>query len=267
MEEFYTTAIEAAKKAGRLVQSKSRDFREVNYKGRADMVTEVDRESERMIVDLLTERYPDHGVIAEEADYQKSDHSHQWIIDPLDGTTNYVHGYRHYAISIALRIGDELTVGVVYDPGNDELYSAKKGGGAFLNDDPISVSETSSLSNSLLSTGIPYKISEVWYRSFDLFKAFYMRTHGVRRDGSAALDLAYVGAGRLDGFWEYDLNPWDVSAGMLIVQEAGGLTRDFHGDPSSIFDKEILAVNNSEMLDQILQIIQSYPGYSTKKNE
>lgn len=265
MEQYLEAAVEAAKKAGEFIQSKSRNFNQVDYKGRVDLVTEVDRGSEEMIVTYLSDQFPDHSIIAEESDYQEKTGSHQWIIDPLDGTTNYVHAYPHYAVSIALRVNKELAVGVVYNPATDELFTAIRGEGAKLNNKPVHVSETTKLQTSMLSTGFPYKLGEHWHRSFDLFKLFYMKTHGLRRDGSAALNLCYVASGRLDGFFEYDLNPWDVSAGTLMVLEGGGVVSDYSGYESSVFDKEILAANNSQLQQQMLEVIQMFPGFSTKE--
>lgn len=264
MEELYDAAVTAAESAGEFIQEQVSQIKQVNHKGRADLVTNIDRESESMIVDLISTRFPEHAIIAEEKDYEKRDHDYRWVIDPLDGTTNYVHGYRHYAVSIALHIKREPTIGVVYDPANEELFTAIRGRGAFLNDEKLSVSETTKLVNSMLVTGIPYDLDERWHRSFDLFKAFYYRTHGVRRDGSAALDMCYVASGRFDGFWEYNLHPWDVAAAMLIVQEAGGKVSDFQDSKSSIFDTEVLATNG-KIHQTMLEVIQQFPWFSDKE--
>ncbi len=263
MEELYNLAVETAKSAGDYIQQQVSQVKQVDHKGRADLVTNIDRESEAMIVEAIGERFPEHAIIAEEKDYEKRDHDYRWVIDPLDGTTNFVHGYRHYAVSIGLHVKREPVIGVVYDPANEELFTAIRGQGAFLNGTKISVSKTNQLENSMLVTGIPYDMDEHWHRSFDLFKAFYYRTHGVRRDGSAALDMCYVASGRFDGFWEYNLHPWDVAAAMLIVQEAGGRVSDFKNGRSSIFDTEILATNGS-VHTNMLDVIQAYPGFSTK---
>lgn len=264
MEELYDAAVSAAKSAGKFVQKQVSQFKQVDHKGRADLVTNIDRDSESMIVKHISERFPEHAIIAEENDYEKRDHDYRWVIDPLDGTTNYVHGYRHYAVSIALHIKREPAIGVVFDPANNELFTAIRGRGAFLNDQKIQVSETSQLLNCMLVTGIPYDLDERWHRSFDLFKAFYYRTQGVRRDGSAALDMCYVASGRFDGFWEYNLHPWDVAAAMLIVQEAGGQVSDFRNGKSSIFDAEVLATNG-KIHQKMLEVIQEFPGFSDKE--
>lgn len=268
MEELYDAAVTAAKAAGKFVQKQVSQFKQVDRKGRTDLVTNIDRESESMIIQHISERFPEHAIIAEEKDYEKRDHDYRWVIDPLDGTTNYVHGYRHYAVSIALHVRREPTIGVVFDPANNEMFTAIRGRGSFLNDQQIQVSANSQLLNCMLATGIPYEIEERWHRSFDLFKRFYYSTQGVRRDGSAALDMCYVAAGRFDGFWEYNLHPWDVAAAMLIVQEAGGKVSDFRNRKSSIFDTEILATNG-KIHDSMLNVIQKYPGFSemeTKEN-
>jgi len=260
LDSFLYTAVTAAKNAGKYIQGARRNLVKVDHKGRADLVTNVDKTSEQMIVSHILNRFPDHAILAEENQHTDSQSEYVWVIDPLDGTTNYVHGYQHYAVSIALQQKNKTIVGVVYNPWQDELYTAVRGKGAFLNDEPIHVSETGNLSDSMVATGIPYEIGESWHRSMQLFQRFYAVTHGVRRDGSAALDLCYVAAGRFDGFWEFELHPWDVAAGILIVQEAGGIATNLDSQASGIHDTFILGTNpkiHPQMLQTIREVKQN----------
>jgi len=255
MKALFQTALNAAQAAGSHIQESLHELKEVDHKGRADMVTNVDTTSEQIIVDHILDAYPDHGILAEESDYTESSNTVLWIIDPLDGTTNFVHGYQHYSVSIAVEIEGTTEIGIVYDPRAGELFSAIRGEGAYVNDAPIHISGTENLRDALLSTGMPYDIDEKWYRAMELFRIFYGRSHGVRRDGSASLDLCYVAAGRFDGFWEYSLNPWDVTAGLLICREAGGRTTDFTGAPADIFGRNFLGTNG-KIHDQMLELIK-----------
>ncbi len=255
MKELFDVALRAAQTAGKYVLESMEEMGQVDYKGRADLVTDVDTTSENIIMEQIHEAFPDHSILAEESGGRPTDAEVVWIIDPLDGTSNYVHGYPAFAISIAVEIDGDLAIGVVYDPWKEELFSAMQGEGAYLNQKPIQVSETTDLSHALVSTGLPYEVNEHWHRTFDLFKLFYAHTHGVRRDGSAALDLCTVAAGRFDAFWEYDLKPWDVAAGLLIVREAGGLTTNFADEQSSLQDEVFLATNG-RIHEQMLDIIR-----------
>lgn len=259
MKELFGTALHAAQIAGKYIQDSLTQLATVDEKGRADLVTNVDKTSENIIMEQIQEHYPDHSILAEESGESQKDEGTLWVIDPLDGTSNFVHGYPKYAVSIAVQVDGETQIGIVYDPWGEELFSAMRGEGAYLNQTPIQVSKTTALDQSLLGTGLPYEISERWYRTFDLFKLFYARTHGVRRDGSAALDLCYVASGRLDGFWEYDLHPWDVAAGLLIAKEAGGVTTNFSDKESSLYDTEFLATNG-RIHEQMLEIIKLAGG-------
>lgn len=259
MKEIFGTALHAAQIAGKYVLDSMTRLAEVDEKGRADLVTNVDKTSENIIIEQIQQHFPDHSILAEESGESQKDADTLWVIDPLDGTSNYVHGYAKFAVSIAVQMEGETQIGIVYDPWDEELFSAIRGEGAFLNQTPIQTSKATSLDQCLLATGLPYEISERWHQTFDLFKLFYARTHGVRRDGSASLDLCYVASGRFDGFWEYDLHPWDVAAGLLIVQEAGGITSDFSDNESSIYDTEFLASNgriHQQMLD-ILRLVRA----------
>lgn len=255
MQELLETAEVAARKAGQYIMASMSNLGQVDEKGRADLVTSVDRGSEEIIIGEIRKKYPGHAILAEESGENSSSGDIRWVIDPIDGTTNFVHGYPFFCISIAVQNEEKTVAALVFDPFHDEMFSAMQGRGARLNQTPISVSQTAELSASLLATGFPYRSGEQWQHSMALFRDFYARTHGVRRDGAAALDLCYVAAGRFDGFWEYELNPWDVAAGILIVQEAGGTTTDFQGRPSTIFDRQILATNG-KIHREMLEVIQ-----------
>jgi len=256
MKLLLETAENAARQAGRYIMESISNLGRVDEKSRANLVTSVDRGSEKIIIGEIRKQYPDHAILAEESGGESVDSEFRWVIDPIDGTTNFVHGYPFFCVSIAVQKKDETVTGVVFDPFHNEMFSAIRNGGAFLNQIPISVSTICTLSESLLATGFPYQNGKSWRHSMDLFRNFYARTHGVRRDGAAALDLCYVAAGRFDGFWEYELNPWDVAAGILMVEEAGGKSTDFRGKTSSIFDKQILA-SNEKIHGEMLEIIHS----------
>jgi myo-inositol-1(or 4)-monophosphatase len=235
-------AITAARAGGSALFEQRRVGYQVQFKGEIDLVTDADRRSERTVVSVLKSRFPDHQILAEEGSTGGDSARYRWIIDPLDGTTNFAHGYPHYGVSIALEIDGSLGVGVVYDPNLDELFHAAAGAGAFLNGKPIRVSETDQLLRSLLCTGFPYDRSKL-NGSLRHWQYFVRRAQGVRRDGSAALDICYVAAGRFDAFWEDHLFPWDFAAATLIVQEAGGLVTDYGGDPTDLSQGEIVASN------------------------
>ncbi|MFY8028917.1 MAG: inositol monophosphatase family protein [Bacteroidia bacterium] len=216
---------------------------QVETKGLNDFVTRVDKNSEKMLIDGLEKLVPDAGFIAEENTKSNKGNVHNWIIDPLDGTTNFIHGMPCFCISIALMQNDEVVIGVVYELNQKECFYAWKNGGAFLNDKPIQVSTATRLKDSLLATGFPYYDYKWLDEYMNLFKYFMKNTHGVRRLGSAAADLAYVAAGRLEGFYEYSLKAWDVAAGVLIVTEAGGKVSDFEGGNNYIFGQELVCSN------------------------
>lgn len=247
-----TIALKAAKEAGIILMKGFGKTHEINYKREIDLVTEVDHLSEEKIIKIIRNEYPDHEILAEEGGEKKGASVYRWIIDPLDGTTNYAHGYPFFSISIALEEAGELVYGIVYDPTRKELFVGEKGKGAVLNNKPIVVSQTKRLTHSLLCTGFPYDIRESKENNLDHFQKFMLKSQAIRRDGSAALDLCYVAAGRFDGYWELKLSPWDVAAGCLIVQEAGGVVTDFKGKPFNLLSKEILASNGKihrEMID------------------
>jgi len=253
---FLDAATAAALAAGRLQRSRFATDFAVDLKGAKDLVTELDTASESMIVGMLLERFPDHGILAEEGSYPDGNGRHTWIIDPIDGTTNFAHGFPWFCSSIALEQDGCLEVGVIYNPINDELFTASAGNGAFLNGRRLHVSQRSPLSSCLLGTGFPYDCATHPENNFDSFIRFQKTARGIRRAGAAALDLAYLAAGRLDGFWEVKLKPWDVAAGTLLIQEAGGLVTAFDGSPYDVRNHRILASNgliHREMIELLAQ--------------
>lgn len=239
-----------AREAGALLLKYFHQRVKVEYKGDVDLVTEADRNSEKLIVERIKARWPGHDIVGEEGTRTAFNSDYRWYVDPLDGTTNFAHGYPVFCVSMALEHKGERIAGVLYDPTRDELFAAEKGKGAWLNGDRIHVSKTASLAESLVATGFPshkrHKNPNIYF-----YHQITLRTHGVRRAGSAALDLACVASGRYDGFWEFNLNPWDTAAGVLLVEEAGGVVTNFSGGPFQIDSREVLASNrliHSELL-------------------
>jgi myo-inositol-1(or 4)-monophosphatase len=254
MQEFLDVAKQAALRAGTILSENMNGTREVSYKGEINLVTEMDRFSEKVIVDIILGAFPHHGILAEEGGGNGQGSEFLWIIDPLDGTTNYAHGYPNFSVSIGLEREGEIILGVVYDPLRQELFSAVKGRGAFLNEKPIRVSSSDALIRSLLATGFPYDRAVSRENNLNFFNALIMASQEIRRSGSASLDLCNLAAGRLDGYWELKLQPWDVAGGSLIVREAGGRVTDFSGTRFSIHDKEI-AASNGRIHEQMLEIL------------
>jgi myo-inositol-1(or 4)-monophosphatase len=250
-----------AREAGALLMEHFARRVTIEYKGEVDLVTAADRASEQLVVDRLRARWPEHGIVAEEGTRSETGADYRWYVDPLDGTTNFAHGYPVFCVSIALvREKDgQLEVGVLYDPTRDELFAAERGRGATLNRKPIHVSKTTRLQESILGTGFP---SHKRHKNPNIF--FYhqitLRSHGVRRAGSAALDLANVAAGRYDGFWEFNLNPWDTAAGVLIVQAAGGTVTRFDGTPFRLDSREVLASNGLIHQELIREFEEIFAG-------
>ncbi len=244
MHPLINIAVRAARRAGNLMMREfSRvDSLRVTAKGRKDFVTEVDRAAEREIIDVIRRAHPDHAFIGEETG-EKGTSEYRWIIDPLDGTTNYIHGHPQFGVSVALEVRGRLEHGVVYAPFAQELFTASRGDGALLDGRRIRVSRTRHLGQALLGTGFPIRDPAQLAHYLPMLKAVIGRSHGARRQGSAALDLAWVAAGRLDGFWELGLQPWDVAAGILLVREAGGMASDLGGDPSPLTKGDIIAAN------------------------
>jgi myo-inositol-1(or 4)-monophosphatase len=228
----------------------------IELKGQANLVTIADKKSEELIIGGILSRYPSHSILAEESGVTQPGASVQWIIDPVDGTTNFAHGYPFYCVSIAVEENGEVICGVVYDPVRDEMFTAAAGEGAYCNGERIQVSTADQLSKSLLITGFPYNFRERIDTIIEQFRSFLVASQAVRRGGSAALDLCYVAAGRLDGFWELNLQAWDTAAGQLILKEAGGRVTDFKGGPFSIYEKEILA-SNGRIHEEMLAVLRS----------
>ena len=255
MHPMLNTAVKAARKAGSIINRASLDVDlvKVASKGRSDFVTEVDRAAEQAIVDILLKAYPDHAILAEESG-ASGNSEYTWIIDPLDGTTNFIHGFPQYAVSIALRHREHVTQAVVYDPSRNELFTASRGRGAFLNERRIRVSRRTKLSECLIGTGFPYRSLEHLDEYVRMFRSVTEQTAGIRRPGAAALDLAYVAAGRLDGFWEIGLSPWDMAAGGLLILEAGGLVSDFNGEPAYLEEGRIVC-GAPKIFPQLLSLV------------
>ncbi len=251
-------AIRAARNAGDLIQRSSENVNQltINKKQGNDFVSEVDRMAEQEIIKVIKQAYPEHSIRAEESgDHKGNDYT--WIIDPLDGTTNYLHGYPQYAVSIALKHKNKIEVGVIYDPLRDELFCAENGAGATLNNRRIRVSKQTNLSSALIGTGFPFKYPQHLNAYLSMFKTLTPTTAGIRRAGSAALDLAYLAAGRLDGFWEIGLKEWDMAAGILIVQEAGGVVTDFSFNDKFMQSGNIIT-GNPKMHQAIFQAIEPF---------
>lgn len=247
---------ELAREAGSLLMSFFGKV-SIEYKGEVDLVTQADRASEKMIVERIRKQWPEHDLIGEEGSRRLTGSDFRWYVDPLDGTTNFAHGYPVFCVSMALEYKGERIAGVIYDPTRDEMFAAEKGGGSRLNGSPVHVSSTRLLKESLVATGFP---SHKRHKNpnINFYHQITLRSHGVRRAGSAALDLCYVSCGRYDGFWEFNLNPWDTAAGVLLVQEAGGKVTNFTGGPFNIESREVLASNallHEELLNEFHEII------------
>lgn len=243
LETIKQIGIRAAYRAGRILNKHFGKITQVTKKGVIDLVTTADIESERTILETIREKFPNHTILAEESGESRGDAPCRWIIDPLDGTTNFSHNLGIYSVSIAYAEKDQVVMGIVFNPGNGELFTALRGQGAQLNDRPIRVSDATDLTDSLLVTGFPYNIRDGADLLIQRFTKFLLAAQGIRRLGSAALDLCYVACGRFDGFWENHLKPWDTAAGALIAQEAGGRVTDYMDRPFRVDGDEILATN------------------------
>jgi myo-inositol-1(or 4)-monophosphatase len=250
------TAIEAAMKAGAFLKESMGKNLEIDRKSSSiDLVTQIDTEAEHLIVDHLKEHYPDHSILGEEGGANKRSSEYRWIIDPLDGTVNFTHGLPIFCVSIALEHRGEMIAGVIYDPNADELFTAERGKGAYLNGERIRVSDSDTLIESLLITGFPYNIHDNPASTIERFVDVLKTAQAVRRLGSAAIDLCYIAAGRGDGFWEAFIKPWDVAAGMLLVEEAGGRVTDFRGGKVDVDNPQILATNG-KIHDEMLAVLK-----------
>ncbi|RPH81337.1 MAG: inositol monophosphatase [Nitrospiraceae bacterium] len=253
LDALLSVAIDAARNAGAMLIECSRIGFRIEHKQTINLVTDADHRAEQRIIDVIHDAFPAHSVLAEERGLTEQLPSrYKWIIDPLDGTTNFAHGFPAYCVSIGVECEGRGIIGVVYDPTRNELFTAQIGRGAYLNGIPISVSTTDHLDHALLVTGFAYDIRETPNNNLDHFVRFALKVQGLRRTGSAALDLCYVAAGRFDGFWEVTLSPWDMAAGVVLLREAGGTVTDFTGAPHSIYGRELVASNgvlHQTMLD------------------
>jgi len=261
MHPTLTIAVKAARRAGHIISRASLDIGQlkVSAKQQSDYVTEVDKAAEAAIIEVLQEAYPAYAILAEESGSTAGapDSEYQWIIDPLDGTTNFIHSFPQYAISIALAHKGIVTQAVVFDTCRNELFTATKGAGAFLNDKRIRVTNRVKLADALIGTGFPYRSFEHIDTYLAIFKELVQKTSGLRRPGAASLDLAYVAAGRLDGFWEFGLSPWDMAAGSLLITEAGGLVGDLAGENNYLATGNIIA-GSPKIFSQLLQLIDTH---------
>ncbi len=256
MHPMLNTAVTAARAAGKIILRNINkvDSLSIKSKQRNDYVSEVDQSAEQEIIRILHRAYPHHAFLGEESG-RHGESDYQWLIDPLDGTTNFLHGFPQYAVSIAMQIKGRLEVSVVYDPLKEELFCASRGEGATLNNRKIRVSERIGMTGALLGTGIPFREDSDLDAYLETLRVLLPDTAGVRRAGSAALDLAYVANGRMDGFWEFGLNAWDIAAGVLLIQEAGGLVSDMHGGHSYMQTGDVLAAN-PKVFKAMLQALQ-----------
>jgi len=259
MADLKEVLLEATHEAGRIMlQYFQGSFLVGNKEGINNLVTEVDTKAETRIIEVIKSYFPEHSIISEEIGELKKDSLYKWIIDPIDGTVNFAHGIPICCVSIGVSYNDSMLMGAVYNPMMNELFFAEQGKGATLNDIPISVSTKSNFKKACLVTGFPYKWPETKEHPIKVFERFIMQGLPVRRLGSAAIDLCWVACGRFDGFWEYNLSPWDIAAGYLIVTEAGGRVSNFDGDAYSVYDKQTLATNGL-IHEEMLQIIK-VPG-------
>ncbi|MBP9654494.1 MAG: inositol monophosphatase [Rhodocyclaceae bacterium] len=264
MHPTLNIAVKAARRAGGIINRASRDVEQIKVSAKRDkdFVTEVDKAAEEAIIGVLHEAYPDHAILAEESG-ASGDSEHVWIIDPLDGTTNFIHGFPQYCISIAQTQKGVLQHAVIYDPNRNELFTASKGAGAYLNERRIRVSKRAKLNEVLVGTGFPFRYFEHVDAYLGIFRDMMHKTAGVRRPGAAALDLAWVAAGRIDGFWELGLSPWDMAAGALLITEAGGLVGDLAGEQNYLETGNIVG-GNPKVFAQLLQIIAPHLNANLK---
>ncbi len=263
MKEIAEFARSLARDAGALLVEKFTGQNRVFYKGTIDLVTEADKMSEDLILTQINRRYPEHGILSEESAVKNDQAPVRWIIDPLDGTTNYAHGFPFFCVSIAFEQEGIVEEGVVYDPLRDELFQATCGGGAFLNGRRLQVSTVDELSHALLATGFPYDIRVSRQNNLDYFNAMAVSAQAVRRPGAAALDLAYLAAGRIDGFWELKLKPWDTAAGCLLVREAGGIVSDLQGEAWDLYSAGLVA-SNRLLHEQMIDVLRKVKNAKTR---
>lgn len=260
-KKFLDTALKAAQRAGQVILDNLGRIskRDIALKRASDFVTSVDRESEKIIIGTIKEKFPHHLILAEESIKEPAGEEYRWIIDPLDGTTNFIHGYPVFSVSIALEGKGEIILGITLDPLRNELFLAEKGGGAFLSGSPIKVSELDDVKDALITTGFPFRRKEIIDSYFRLFKNLFLKVSDLRRAGSAALDLAYLACGRCDGFFEIGLSPWDIAAGSLLIKEAGGIITDFGGGSDYLWTGNIVAGNpavHKKILKEVMNVFR-----------
>jgi len=269
MHPMLSTAVKAARRAGSIINRGARDLDRltITTKGPKDFVSEVDRAAEAAIVETLLKSYPDHAILAEEGTARdaNADAEFLWIIDPLDGTTNFLHGLPQYCVSIALQHKGQITQGVIYDPVHNDLFTATRGRGAFLNDHRMRVSRRQHLKDCLIGTGFPFRDGSDLEAYVGMMRAMMAATAGLRRPGAAALDLAYVAAGYYDGFWEVGLNPWDVAAGSLLITEAGGLVGDLDGENQYLYGAQVIAANPRVFAQMVKLLAPHRAALGTRK--
>lgn len=255
LEQVRATALKAANAAGGILKNKLGRLSSIDYKGAFNIVTEADKASESEIIRIIREQFPDHKILGEESGALAASSSQRWLIDPLDGTTNYAHSYPFFSVSIGFEDDGELLFGLVFNPVSNELFIAEKGKGAYLNDKKIVCSSVKTLSESLLATGFPADTKKAKFSNMQEFHTLTDLCHGVRRDGSAALDLSFVACGRLDGFWEFKLSPWDLAAGIVIIREAGGIVTSPFGGEFDLNSGHVLATN-AQIHDEIVNALK-----------
>ena len=263
LKTYLEAAVEIAQEAGKILREENERPPTISYKGDFDLVTQADRRSEALIVSRLQKYFPEHAVAAEEGTGKDTDSEYRWHVDPLDGTTNFAHHYPCFCVSMALAGNKELLLGVIYNPIYNELFTAARGEGALFNGRKIQCSKVDAVRNSLLCTGFPNHNREA-NPNFHFYWDFTLRSHGVRRDGSAALDLAYVAMGRFDSFWEFGLNPWDTAAGVVLVEEAGGKITDMQGQPYRLGGPSILA-SNGLIHDEMVRVVAEVSGHTISR--
>ena len=258
MHPLLSIAVRAARSAGNIILRASTRLDRIKKieKQPNDFVTDIDQLAEREIIQQIHYLYPHHGILAEEGGHIQGDDEYVWIIDPIDGTTNFIHGFPHFSVSIAIQYKGRIEHGVIYDPIKQELFTATRGSGAFLNDQRIRVSQQRRLAGSLIGTGFPFRHPELLDVYLEMFKKISVEAAGIRRAGSAALDLAYVACGRLDGFWEFKLSPWDIAAGAILIRESGGLISDFDG-AAAFLETGTVVAGAPKVFKELLQTVRN----------
>ena len=258
MQPMLNIAVRAARSAGEIIlrSADKASHLAVDSKGKNDFATEIDRLAEKEIISIIKAAYPEHSILAEESG-EHAGNDFVWVIDPLDGTTNFIHGFPQYAVSIALKYKNRIEIGVVYDPLREELFTAKRGGGAMLNNRRLRVTGLTSMKGALIGTGFPFKVPQHLDAYLNMFRAITIDSSGIRRAGSAALDLAYLAAGRLDAFWEIELKEWDMAAGILLVKEAGGVATDFSFNDNYLTSGNLIA-GSPRMHQLMYQLIEPH---------